>query len=49
MKYTATFTAALVFALAMLMTNHAALAFCGFAAAACPVVGYALNKGGIRG
>jgi hypothetical protein len=47
MKYRLTATAALVFALAMLMRGYPALAFCGFAAALITAVGYAAAKGGL--
>lgn len=49
MKYRIVGTACIVFALAMLMADQPALAFCGFVAAAMPAIGYAAAQGGIRG
>ena len=47
MKYRITATACIVFALAMLMADQPALAFCGFTAAAMPAIGYAAARGGV--
>ena len=47
MKYRLAFTTSLVFALAMLWTSQAALAFCGIAGAIVTAVGYAAAREGL--
>lgn len=49
MKYRIVATICIVFGLAMLMVDQAALAWLSFAGLIFPAIGYASDKGGLRG